>query len=799
MRFQKLALAFIAIFLFVHLLPISAAAEPTLQVKITAGVNGKAKIGKGLPITITVENTGDAFSGDIVLDVMESYSLGSGQVIPFDIAAGETKTIQLALAGLGEDYVYNNNPNTKSIYFYEGGWEKGKSIDYKGTKNLRANFSDPSAFFYMTLTDSADRLGVFKQLRNNNQVFHLAQETHFSFPNEAVAWEMADFLIVDEYVLADLEERQQQAIKDYVANGGYLLVGASDNTAAELGLLAENLPLTLSSSTATLSPEEVKPLTGKNVLTNDLKIYDSSLKEGAVPLFKLGEHIVAAKQQIGSGAVIQTTFSLGDDPLAKDPVYKDLMLTLLNSVKKQNNTSMNYGYYPLDNLIYEVGNTNSLFSSFKVSTPLMITIVIIYMILVGPLLYFLLKRKDKREYAWVIIPVISIVASAAIFGYGAKDRIAKPQVQVSSFLYVNEDKSVNGYYAQALLSNKGGDFTFTAPSSTQMSAQRTYNGLTGSSGNIHENAIQEKSASASELTFRDVGYWTVSSLFGSTRIENVGSFDVDLRVEASKLIGTIKNDFGFTVKDAAIWSGTKLIKLGDIQPGEEISVNKELGTVMLTPTANPYINSNWYMNPTSNVDLKTQRMQSLYSSSKMLDQVGNSPAITGFAEDHLLPVELKDKKADLSSLHLLIQPFQAETTFAGEFVLPATIFDIDITTDEYGKMMEPAENTSNLEWYLDDGEYQVTWSMPDTLPRDKVSYKQLQVANTDRNNLTVEVYNYQTELYESIEESRFTVTEDLERYINPDGEVRYKLIKKSMHGDPYTRLPEIRVKGDVSK
>ena len=298
MRIQKLALAFIALFIFIHLMPVSASAEPNLQVKLTAGVNGKAKYGKGLPITITVENTGDAFSGDIVLDVLESYNLGSGQVIPFDIAAGETKTIQLSLAGLGEDYMYNNN-NNQSIHFYEGGWEKGKSIKYKGTKNLRATFSDPSTIFYMTLTESADRLNVFNQLKNSNQLFHLAQQAHFRFPDEAVAWDMADYIIIDEYVLADLEEKQQQAIKDYVANGGYLLIGASDNTVAELGIIGQSLPLTLSNATTNLSPEELKPLTGKNMLTNDLKIYNASLNEGAAPLFKLGDHIVAAKQQIG--------------------------------------------------------------------------------------------------------------------------------------------------------------------------------------------------------------------------------------------------------------------------------------------------------------------------------------------------------------------------------------------------------------------------------------------------------------------------------------------------------------------
>src|SRR5690606_19872311 len=150
------------------------------------------------------------------------------------------------------------------------------------------------------------------------------------------------------------------------------------------------------------------------------------------------------------------------------------------SVQVKNTQSM-YGYNMKDELVYNLGETNSLFSSFKVSTPLMIGIVVVYMIVIVPLLYFILKRKDKREYAWGIIPLTAIIASVAIFGYGAKDRLARPQVQQSSFLHVNEDKSLNGYYAASILSNKGGDFTFEAPISTTMVAQRTTNSFTGQS------------------------------------------------------------------------------------------------------------------------------------------------------------------------------------------------------------------------------------------------------------------------------------------------------------------------------
>ena len=103
----------------------------------------------------------------------------------------------------------------------------------------------------------------------------------------------------------------------------------------------------------------------------------------------------------------------------------------------------------------------------------------------------------------------------------------------------------------------------------------------------------------------------------------------------------------------------------------------------------------------------------------MIGQKDNSsPAITGFAEDNILPIELKDKKVEMSTLHLVIQPFTAKTIFDGEFVLPANMFTVNVNTEQVGKYMEPVYN-SNFEWYLDDGEYNVYWKVPDTLPLEK--------------------------------------------------------------------------------
>ncbi|MEK3994298.1 hypothetical protein MKY29_06035 [Psychrobacillus sp. FSL K6-2365] len=799
MHIKKFVMVISAFMIYFILLPsIEALAAPELNVKVTTGFNGKAKYGEGLPISLTVENKGDAFSGDIVLDLAESYNLGNAQSIPFEIGAGETKTIQVGASGLAEDYMYQGN-NVQMIHFFEGGWEKGKSITFKGNKTFKTSFQDPATIYYLTLTESADRLKVLNQLKQPNQmndeIIHVAQQSDFVLPEEAVAWEMADYIIIDEFVIADLTEQQQQALIDYVSYGGIMVVGASDNVAAELGSISGYLPLNLHTTTQSITAQQASALTANNLLSNDLKIYDASLTSGSTPSIQLDGTLLAATKHVGSGTIIQTTFSLGDAPLAADPVYSDLMSSILQSVQVKNTQSM-YGYNTQDELVYNLGGTNSLFSSFKVSTPLMIGIVIVYMIIIVPLLYIILKRKDKREYAWGIIPLTAIIASLAIFGYGAKDRIARPQVQQSSFLQVNEDKSLHGYYAESILSNKGGDFTFEAPVSTTMVAQRGTNSFTGQTANVHENAIMEKHATNSELTFRDVGYWSVSSLFGETQVQDVGNFEVDLRVDSSKILGTVQNNFPFGLKDVAIWSGSKLYKLGDLAVGEKLEVDKDLGTVMLMPISNPYVNTNYGAFANNQMDLLTQRKQALYSSSIMFKNSNSAPAITGFAEDNILPIELKDNKVELSALHLVIQPFTATTIFSGEFTLPANMFTVNVNTEEYGKYMEPVQN-SNLEWYLDDGEYNVFWTVPETLPVDKVNWTQLQIANTDRNSHTIEIWNLKTESFEEITESRFTLTENIDTYINETGIIHYKLIKKSVQGDPYTRLPEVRVKGEV--
>ena len=149
--------------------------------------------------------------------------------------------------------------------------------------------------------------------------------------------------------------------------------------------------------------------------------------------------------KLGQGQVVQTAFSVGDDPIAKMVGMPAFWGKLFDTTGHSNQWGRIIMKIRVNAIVHTVGRTNELFPSFKVSAPLIFGIIIFYIILIIPVLYFILKRKDKREYAWWIIPSIAILTSIAIFAYGAKDRIGSAQIQHSAILNVEQDGSLTGY------------------------------------------------------------------------------------------------------------------------------------------------------------------------------------------------------------------------------------------------------------------------------------------------------------------------------------------------------------------
>ncbi|ACA38924.1 conserved hypothetical protein [Lysinibacillus sphaericus C3-41] len=788
-----MALTLLVMLMMSFLLPSTQAqAAAPLEVKATAGISGKAKYQSVVPLQVTVKNNGADFSGDMAINSSNSYEAASALVVPIDIAAGEEKTFTFYLDGLAD----NGYSDADLFAFYEGNIEKGKKIAYKGTKRLQSNFLDPTSTFVYTLTDKSDRLSALLRLssfvpQNNVEIFNINQLKDYTFPEDEQGLAMANVIVVDEVAIADLAQKQQEALLKWVQDGGTLLLGATDQVDATAGVFKDYLPMSLSQETTSISAETLTKLSGGGIFTQPISIHTATNLEGSLPVLTENNVVLASKKKIGGGEIIQTAFSLGDQPLASMDGYAALLAKMIDIQSISQHGMMNQGQSPLDQISYELRNINELFPSFEVSVSYMLIVIILYIIIIGPVLYFVLKKVDKREHAWWIIPVFSIVLSIGLFIVGAKDRIVQPQVQQSAFYKVNEDSSLNGYYVESILTNRSGDFIVNADKNTTAVAMRNYNNFTGTVGDLHESSYIKENANGSTLTLRDLNYWSVQSFGGKTSAQNIGKMDVDITLKNEKLTGTIKNNFPFELKDVTLISGVKEVKLGDIKANGTLQVDKELKTTVLQK---PSVFNNYnYSYPSQKDEVDPMRVERMKTLALPLVENDRQPILTAWTDQAIVGAEL-ETSANMSPITMLVQPFKGKVELSGPFTMKRNNFTYSLNSLSASGYFDKIDEELN-NWYLSDGLYELTMAMPDQFMDAVESLNELTISNKDVKRMQLSIWNNATNMYEPLVDTKQVFTDNIKNFINQDSEVRLEIKYGPDPTGEQTKLPEIELKG----
>ncbi|WP_332645583.1 hypothetical protein [Lysinibacillus sp. 54212] len=767
-----------------------AYAKAELEVDAEIGINNKIKQEKGVPLKVTITNNGDDFSGDFVIDAEVSYSIGSALVYPLDIAAGETKTFNIFLEGYSDNLMYSNT-NTRQDYFhfYEGGIEQGKKIKYKGDHYLTPSVLEYDAKFIYAITNNEDRLAGIKKISQFAtmpvQTYFINQTEGMVLPEDANELEMIDVIAFDEVSISDLTEEQQQALYSWVQQGGTVVFGANDLGDRATGIFAKQLPLIFNGETEVIAKGSLEKLTGNGVFTEDISVRQASLKQGSAIVSSVDNKILAASTSIGQGKLIQTAFSLGDEPLASMAGYSKLLTNILSL--HTNNT--NYVYKPSYGFGENWAYSNELFPSFKFSTGWVIALIIIYIIIIGPILYIVLKRRDKREKMWLYIPVISVLVSIAFFGFGAKDRILKPQIQQMALFEVQNDGTLIGTYTNALLTNKSGDFIFQTDNNTSAIASNGYNPLSNSR-ELHNSSYIKKTAEGSELTLNDVDYWSVQSIVGKTTITDGGKLDIQLEVKQGKLTGTVKNSLPVNLKDVTVLTGTKKIVLGDLDIGDTLNVSEEV-TNQTLPAAIQSYGGNYY-NPTINQDLFQSKLEAIQATAIDSTITSKQPIITAWSDSSLVPVEFKGN-ADMSTLSYFVQPFTPKIFLDGE---------VKFTKDDFNAEVEPVDsnNYSHLDYdnpnnvYISEGEHKLLYRIASNMKLNEFTWNEL-VTTYDSNVMTLEILNQKTSQYEAIGDSPHAITSNISDYILEDEGIIFKATKVGIDNGESVKLPTFILKG----
>lgn len=789
-KYVKIVVSFILLFLLFVNFELSATAESVnIKVTIEEGFDGKVTRGKGFPASIKLENSGPAFSGDLLIQYAPSYNTGGALSVHVELPEGSSKTYLVSIPGLVEDSQpgYQNN---STIHLYKGSWKTGNQVTFQGDKTFKPKYIDPIDQVIGVLSENYDRL---KELRliSGAQILPLTKE---QMPKQGLGLDMLEYLVIDEYAVSELDEEQQLAIIEWINSGGVLVAGAAPDASGSYGLLYPLLPMKLVNEN-TGTTDFLQSKNNEKPAFKEINLFTGAVETGAKVLQTSADLPATIKKPYGNGTILQTGFSLGDQPLSAWKGYSTWFATFIKEADKSNMTAQHMGQDLYDQLYWEFAETNEFFPASNYSVGQLIIFLLVYLIVLVPVLYFILRKLDKRGHSWWIIPSLAIIMSAIIFGLGAKDRIAEPQLNQMG-VYKLKDNQLSGLQTTTLLSNRSGEYSLqVGKEEFQALPYRT----NPSTWNPSMGAVLEDKRKVNEITFRNVGYWSSETVYGKAQKETNGKFIVNLSLKNNQLTGSIENRFPYDFEELFIWSGSQKIEFGPLMEGETLKVNQKIKQSFMT---GPVMLSNSGMYPNQQTDLEKMKIERLqYAAAIFLNgDSNNQPLLGGITKEEIVDVNLTGKKAKENNLNLILARFAVESDFLGEFSLKNEMFSTRVEVIN-GLIHEKGMNGIVSEMMMEDGEYDYILQLPEQIRGKKVNYKSLSL-QLNGPPLQFSLLNRETGEYLPVnanQNNNFTLNKDdkVEQFFSKEGEILIKLQKNS-NGDPYVSLPQITLKGEVT-
>ncbi|MGH2543446.1 MAG: hypothetical protein ACRDIB_11635, partial [Ardenticatenaceae bacterium] len=234
-----------------------------------------------------------------------------------------------------------------------------------------------------------------------------------------------------------------------------------------------------------------------------------------------------------------------------------------------------------EQLYYALQNLPSLdLPSLRLLAPLLA----VYILVVGPLNFFLLRRMRRLELAWMTIPAVTLLFSVGAYGLGYRLRgsdVILNQVAVVQGVPGGEGgyvRSVIGVFSPARRNYDlaVGNEALVAPTRLQGDS------FGGGGGTRQARIVQGEPTLVEDFT---VNQWSMQSITAEALTTEGYAFDADLTSADGRIVGTISNRSDHDWKDVVIVLGNSFERLGDVPAGEGVELSFDVGEIGGQPGA----------------------------------------------------------------------------------------------------------------------------------------------------------------------------------------------------------------------
>lgn len=375
-------------------------AAPSVSLTAQPAGEGRVKTSGWTTVLVDLVNQGSEVTGELVVEVATEGGFTPPHpqyVVPVVLAPGAKKRVTVELPF--------DQMSKHAVRLVSGGRTVAED-------SFALTMLPPGSTLVGVL--SGDELGMPALARvggpggaGATQVIRLDAAT---FPGRTALLEMYDVIALSRFDTATLSREQFLALETWVGRGGTLvLAGGPEYRRTFAGLPASLVPVNVESAReADLAPLGAlvgRDLTGKGPVSAGRAMRGQVLAQTAdgTPL--------AVEDRMGAGKVLYLAADPGLTPLAGWAGQGDLFQRYATPEPIQ--SAQWGGPSPAQMMMNALQRIPGLGLP---SMGLLSVLLLGYLALVGPVNYFVLKRIDKREWAWGTVPLLSVLFVGVVYG-----------------------------------------------------------------------------------------------------------------------------------------------------------------------------------------------------------------------------------------------------------------------------------------------------------------------------------------------------------------------------------------------
>ncbi len=417
----------------------------------------------------------------------------------------------------------------------------GSNLDY-----LEKAFADPYSIYYGNTT-SDQWTALYMMPSELTDGYTLKQMS---------------FLFIDDFDLSTLKEDQIEAIEEWTRLGGILVIGTGRN---------------LNECFDTFDKDFIKVELANKYTYSDFSYYSNT---GYITVADLnfdkaynalcyGE---LHSMNVGRGAIVVSGFSLSDPDLDKSYFGSDIYTNLLSIKTSTGSTAASS--YRLNN--YDMGNDYGVMQGRSTFSPTLLRIVIfVYVVLIGPGLYLILKKFNKREKIWLAIPALSFIFVLIVFlisrGFDMRNRQFTTVRVVNADGKEEETDYIFGYSADRK------DWSITLNDNANAAGPIFYEN--NYSHNSSEDKYQYKTSNTTagmQLFFSpDSGFDNAFFRVKTDNSTSGGGMKHEIELDNSKIVGELDNGTDYDFDHVILVCYGYYDIIDDVKSGDHITINSK--------------------------------------------------------------------------------------------------------------------------------------------------------------------------------------------------------------------------------